>query len=164
MKDILVFSRNRCTSVEQIDEHTMKSICNLQDTTMDALVEVTIKLPDLEISAIHADVRRSLQKDCLQADTALKQVVGIRIGPGLRKIIKGIVDKRVNCGQLTFMLEECCQAVILSFTKEELKTRPGDDEEATAYYHDMVEKNIRLYNRCAAFAKGSSLVAGLETD
>ena len=39
-----------------------------------------------------------------------------------------------------------------------------DVEEARAYYHDMVEKNMRLYNRCAAFAKGSTLVEGLEPE
>jgi hypothetical protein len=54
--------------------------------------------------------------------------------------------------------------VILSFTKEQLKSRPDDIDESRAYYHDMVKKNIRLYNRCAAFAKGSSLVEGLEPE
>ena len=164
MKDILVFSRNRCTSVEQIGEHAIKSCCRLQDTTMDALVEVTVKLPDLEISGIRTEVGRSLKKECFGDQEALQRVVGVRIGPGLRKIIKGLVAGTMECGQLVFMIEECCQAVILSFTKKQLKMRPGNVEEATAYYHDMVEKNIQLYNRCAAFAKGSSLVAGLEPE
>jgi len=30
------------------------------------------------------------------------------------------------------------------------------------FYRDMVRKNIRLYNRCAAFAEGSPIVEGLE--
>ena len=164
MKEILVFSRNRCTNVEQVDDHTMKSGCTLQDTAMEARVEITVKLPDLEISAVHTDVRRSLQKECFKAGEALRNVVGIRIGPGLRKIIKGLTGEEVHCGQILFMLEECCQAVILTFTKEQLKSRPDDMDESRAYYHDMVKKNIRLYNRCAAFAKGSSLVEGLEPE
>ena len=164
MKDTLVFSRNRCTSVEQIDEHSIKSRCRLQDTTMDALVEITVKLPDLEIAWVRAEVGRSLRKECFEDLEALQRVVGVRIGPGLRKIIKGLVAGTIDCGQLVFMIEECCQAVILSFTKEQLKIRPSDLEEATAYNHDMVEKNIQLYNRCAAFAKGSTLVEGLEPE
>ncbi len=162
MKDAIVFSRNRCTSVEQIDEHAIKSSCRLQDSTMDAFVEVTVKLPDLEISGIRTEVGRSLRKECLEDPEALQRIVGVRIGPGLRKIIKGLVSGTIECRQLVFMIEECCQAVILSFTKEQLKMRPGNVEDATAYYHEMVEKNIHLYNRCAAFAKGSALVEGLE--
>ena len=164
MKDILVFSRNRCTSVEQIDDNTMKSVCRLQDSTMDAKAEITVKLPDLEISSVRAEVNRSLQKECRKPMEVLQKIVGVRIGPGLKKIIKGLLGENFECGQITFMIEECCQAVILSFTKEELKARPDDVDESRAYYHDMVKKNIRLFNRCAAFAKGSSLVEGLEPE
>lgn len=164
MKEILAFSRNRCTNVEQVDEHTMKSCCTLQDTTMDARVEISVQLPDLEISAVHTEVRRSPREECFKAGEAIRNVVGVRIGPGLRKIIKGLTREKVHCGQIHFMLEECCQAVILSFTKEQLKSRPDDMDESRAYYHDMVKKNIRLCNRCAAFAKGSSLVEGLEPE
>jgi hypothetical protein len=164
MKDSHIFSRNRCTSVEQIDENRIRSCCRLQDTNMDALTEVTVKLPDLEIIGVRTEVIRSLAKECHEDMGPLQGIVGVRIGPGLRKIIKGLVDGRIGCGQIVFMIEECCQAVILSFTKEQLKKRPDNIKEATAYYHGMVENNIQLYNRCAAFAKGSSLVAGLEPD
>jgi hypothetical protein len=62
------------------------------------------------------------------------------------------------------MVEECCHGVILSFTKDTLVAtpRPKDVEEAGAFYAEMVKKNIRLYNRCAAFAPGSRLVEGVE--
>ena len=49
MADILYFCRNRCISVEQIDEQSMRSSCRLQDTLTDALVEVIVKIPDLEV-------------------------------------------------------------------------------------------------------------------
>lgn len=162
MKEILEFSRNRCTSVNQVDEHTMKAVCRLQDTLMDAFVAITVRLPDLEITAVEAEIFRNLKKKDRDNLDPIKKIVGVRIGPGLLKIIKGLINGTGDCRQLTFMVEECCQTVILAFTKEQMLDVPSDIEEAKLYYHDMVEKNMNLYNRCAAFAKGSSLVEGLE--
>ena len=164
MANLLFFSRNRSTSVEQIDEHTMRSSCRLQDTLMDAFVEIVVRLPDLEITDVKCKVRRAYQDECLNASGSLKKAIGVRIGPGMLKIIKGLVGETTDCKQLAFMVEECCHGVILSFTKEVLLTspRPTDEAEKLEFYVNMVEKNPRLYNRCAAFAPGSSMVEGID--
>lgn len=60
------------------------------------------------------------------------------------------------------MVEECCHGVILAFTKDELLKSPRDKERVKEYYANMVKENARLFNRCAAFAPGSSLVEGIE--
>ena len=60
MADILCFSRNRCTSVQQIDEQSMRSSCRLQDTLTDALVEVIVKIPDLEVVDVSGEITRSV--------------------------------------------------------------------------------------------------------
>ncbi|MFP4085252.1 MAG: hypothetical protein ACLFUL_00530 [Desulfobacteraceae bacterium] len=164
MANILRFSRNRCTSVEQVDEDTLRSTCRLQDTLTDATVEIAVKLPDLEITHAAFDIRRTHEEGCRGPSDPLQNVVGVRIGPGVLKIIKGLVGKAVDCRQLGFMVEECCHGVILSFTKEEMVSspRPTEMEALKAYYASKVKENIRLYNRCAAFAAGSSLVEGIE--
>jgi len=160
--DILSFSRNRCTSVEQIDEHTLRSSCRLQDTLTDASVEILVRLPDLEITRATCEFRRTMQEECLNTGEAVKKVVGVRIGPGLLKIIKGLVGEATDCRQLAFMMEECCHGVILSFTKDTLSQAPKDMALTKEFYAEMVKQNIRMYNRCAAFAPGSSLVEGVE--
>ena len=126
-------------------------------------VEIMVKLPDLEIFDAGGEFRRSSQKECLKPPAeSLKKLVGVRIGPGLLKIVKGLIGETSECRQLAFMVEECCHGVILSFTKDELLKAPGDKERSKDYYADMVRENIRLYNRCAAFAPGSPLVEGVE--
>ena len=162
MSDMLCFSRNRCTSVERMNENTLRSICRLQDTLTEASVEIIVTLPDLEISDIKGNVRRSDQDACFDPPSFLKKVIGMRIGPGMLKIIRGLILEVTDCKQLGFMVEECCHGVILYFTKKELRKAPHDKEDARAYYANMVRENIRLYNRCAAFAPGSSLVEGIE--
>lgn len=164
MANLLCYSRNRSTSVEQVDGQTLRSVCRLQDTLTDARVEITVRLPDLEITDVFGEVRRTYREECRGASGALRKVIGTRIGSGMLKIIKGLVGEGTACGQLGFMVEECCHGVILSFTKDTLVAtpRPKDIDKAAGFYAEMVKKNIRLYNRCAAFAPGSRLVEGIE--
>ncbi|MBN1841927.1 MAG: DUF2889 domain-containing protein [Deltaproteobacteria bacterium] len=162
MPSLLGFSRNRCTCVEQLDGQTMRSWCRLQDTLTDAFVEIIVRLPDLEITGARGEVLRSHQEECLKPAGSLEKMVGVRIGPGMLEIIKGLMGKTEVCSQLTFMVEECCHSVILSLTKDVLSAAPTDKEGAKDFFRDMVKGNARLYNRCAAFAPGSPLVEGIE--
>ena len=162
MPSILNFSRNRSTRVEQIDDKTIRSSCLLQDTLTDAFVEITVRLPDLEIIGVKSKVDRSFQEEGLRPVRSLQKVVGVRIGPGVLKIIKGLIGEKTEYKQLAFMVEECCHGVILAFTKDVVAERPRDMENPEEFYGNMVRENIRLYNRCAAFAPGSSIVEGIE--
>jgi hypothetical protein len=131
---------------------------------MEIDVEILVKLQDLEIIDVKGEIHRTHEKACVGQSDALRKVIGVRVGPGMLKIIKGLVGEETTCGQLAFMIEECCHGVILTFTKETLVSspRPREKEEALAFYREMIKDNIRLYNRCAAFAPGSSMVEGIE--
>ncbi len=162
MPALINFSRNRCTSVKQIDDETILSTCRLQDTLTDAWVEITVRLPDLEIAEVAGKFLRTGSKDCLDLTAACKKMVGVRIGSGMLKIIKGLVSEATNCSQFGFMVEECCHGVILSFTKDQILQIPEGEEIEIEAYRQMVKDNIRLYNRCAAFAPGSAMVEGID--
>jgi hypothetical protein len=164
MADILCFSRNRSINVEQIDEQTMRSSCRLQDTLTDALVEVMVKIPDLEVIDVSGKIRRSAGKEEIQVLDALRKVIGIRVGPGMKKIIKGLIGESETEKQLGFMVEDCCEAVILTFTKDVLLQAPKDKQTEREYFENMVRANPRLYNSCAALAPGSPLVEGIKPE
>jgi len=162
MAEILCFSRNRNTSVEQVDETTMRASCRLQDTLTDARVEILVKMPDLEIIDIEGNVDRSPGKVDQRMVQSLQRVKGVRIGPGMKKIIKGILGESRIEKQLCFMVLECCDGVILIFSKEVLQKAPRERLEEIAFFEEMVRNNPRLYNSCAALAPGSPLVEGIE--
>jgi len=162
MPRVTCFSRNRCTSVEQMDDQIMRSTCRLQDTFTEALVEIMVKLPDLEITGISGEVKRAGHTSCLEPTGFLEKAIGVRIGPSMQKIFEGLLGGTRSCRQLLFMLEECCHGVILSFTKGTVQKFPEDEEQAIKFLADDVRKHIRLYNRCAAFAPGSRIVEGIE--
>ncbi len=162
MYHILRFSRIRNIIVEEIKEDILKSSCNLKDSQQEVEVSIIVQLPDLEIKDIEARLKkiegwRSVNK------AVFKEILGSRIGPGIFKIIKGGIH--LSDDQILYMIEECCRGIILSFTKKDLlaSPRPDDDEEAIKYYADMVKENVRLYNRCAAFAPGSRIVKNIKS-
>jgi len=162
MPHILFFSRNRSTSVEHRDDGSVAACCRLQDSLIDAFVEIKVKLPDLELTEVRAEVHRRDQRAPSDLMESLRKAIGIRIGPGLLKIMKGLVGDREDLRELLNMLDECCQGVILSFTKDALEKAPEDRAKAEEYYAELVKENVRLYDSCIAFVPGSPLVKGIE--
>ena len=162
MVDILCFSRNNATTVEQMDKDTLVSSCRLQDTLMDLLVVIRVKTPDLEITDIQAKISRSSEAEVPDIQTTLKKVIGVRVGPGIKKIVKGLIGKSATEKKLVFMIGECCNGIILSFTKQVLNTAPEDWEGEKNFFANMVKNSPRLYNSCAALSSESPLMEGIE--
>lgn len=162
MPHIYCFSRNRSTGVEHAEDGSVRAWCRLQDSLTDAVVSIRVKLPDLELTDVCGEVYRSEQGLSFDVSESLRKALGIRIGPGLVKIMKGLVGDREDLHELLNMLDECCQGVILSFTKDVLAQAPEDPERAEAYYAQMVRENVRLYESCIAFAPESPLVRGMK--
>jgi len=161
MTSILCFSRSRRTQVERVDDTTLKANCTMQDTLTDAFLEIQATLPDMEVTRVRSEVKRSPRPICLDQSNYLQKIIGMRIGAGMTEILKGTLEQGNVCAELVFMFEECCHGVILSLTRDVLAKAPSDEAGEHEFYSNMVRKNIRLYNRCAAFDAGSSLVAGL---
>jgi len=157
--NILHFSRIKSISVEELSDHLLKSDCYLRDSLKEIRCTIYVERPELNIIDVRCEIRSGNSKEIIPKEE-FEQLIGSRIGPGIFKIIKNIADNF----QIAFSLEECCRAVILSFTKEDLITspRPDDEEEAIKYYANMVKENVRLYGRCAAFSKGSRIIEEME--
>jgi hypothetical protein len=162
MANLLCYSRNRATNVEQIDDATLISVCRLQDSLTDAEVALHIRLPELEIIDAEGRIKRSRGSACAGVESALAKVVGVRIGAGMKKIIRGLVGEETDCMEVAVLVEECCHAVILAFTKEMLCQVPEALALEKDFFANMVKENIRLYNSCAAFAPGSPIVEGID--
>ena len=162
MTTTLCFSRNRCTSVEILDEQTLVSTCALQDSLTEATIRLRVQLPELEITHAEGAFSRSHGSACVDVAPALSKIAGVRIGAGMKKIIRGLIGEITDCQKLPLLVEEACHGVILAFTKDMLELVPKEAEQEKDFFTQMVQKNIRLYNSCAAFAPGSPLVEGID--
>jgi len=162
MTTTLCFSRNRCTNVEIVDAQTMTATCSLQDSLTEAFVRIKVQLPELEIVSAKGKFIRTHREECIEVAQALSKIAGVRIGAGMKKIIRGLTGEVTDCQELPLLVEEACHGVILAFTKDMLELVPKEAEQEKDFFTQMVKKNIRLYNSCAAFAPGSPLVEGID--
>lgn len=162
MAHLISFSRSRCTTVEKSSDGIMTCTCRVTDNILDARVQIQATLPDLEIMTADSRIDHSLIKGMPAAEERLQNLLGVRIGPGMLKIIEGLMGDDPACVELAYMAEECCHGAILSLTKEALKKAPFEPADSKDFFSKMVQKNTRMYNRCAAFSDGSSLLGGVD--
>jgi len=158
------FSRNRSTSVVSIDSDTLCSSQTLIDTFNKLSLDLFVIIPEMEIIDIKVHVDYCIDPVERKAVDELSRLKAFRIGPGIRKVAKGLVSKDVSDSQLIFMFEEACQGIILNMTREMATQLPDNQDIDIQIFQEMVRANPRLYNRCAAYSKGSSLVEGLDLE
>ena len=129
---------------------------------MEAWVQVLVKSPDLNIIEAKGEVRRFHEGDRLNLSEDLQKVIGTRVGPGIKKIIRGLLQDSSFVEPVSILLDECCNGVIMSFTKDILVAAPKDREGEKEFFASMVRANPRLLNSCAALSEDSPLMDALE--
>ena len=155
------FSRSRTTTVEQLEDGSLRNVCRLNDTFNEMSVEVVVKLPDMEITKVSGSIDRCYNPVEYAAQERLPQLAGVRVGPGMTKIFKGLAGEDVADSQLLFMVEEACHGVILSGTREMSVIAPTEDDLPPDIFRDMAKANTRLIGRCAAYEADSPMVQGV---
>lgn len=155
------FARSRTTSTEQVEPGLLKTVCRLNDAFTEMRVEVLIKLPDMEITDVKGVIDRCFNPSERRALEQIPKVAGVRVGPGMTKIFKGLVGDEAADSQLLFMVEEACHGVILSSTKDMVAMAPNEDDLPADLFREMAKANTRLIGRCAAYAPGSPMVEGV---
>ncbi len=164
MPDILLFSRNRFSGVEMLDDRQMRAFCILNDTFLQSTAEIIVQLPHLEIISINATISKAPgNKNEYKPDT-FSEITGMRIGPGMRRIISEFTSKLEYGDKLALMIDECCNSVILTFTKRELLKAPKGLKDEKIFFKKMVKDNPRLLNSCAALSEGSPLLRDIVDD
>ncbi len=159
----LRFMRNKLVQVEPLQEGGLSVSWRSEDDLLCAEIRMKVRLPDLEIEAVEGGILRSTHPECAEASNLLAKVVGVRVGPGLRKIVHGLVGGKDGCEELAEGVLECCNAVILNFTLPQIrKTERGTEEEKKERFREMLRFNPRLVRSCVAFADDSPLMQGLD--
>jgi hypothetical protein len=160
---ILSFMRNKVVEVEPLAGGDLAVQWRLTDSLLDAEVRIRVRLPDLEIAEAEASVSRHPHGECVRAPELMRKAVGVRVGPGLRKIVDGLLGGADGCPELAEGILESCNAVVLHFTVPPLRMNEGGtDEERRERLQAMVRFNPRLVRSCVAFADDSPLMEGLD--
>ncbi len=159
----LRFLRNKVVEVEPLSDGSLAVSWRLTDDVLKAEVELRVRPPDLEIVKAEAKLERLPLKQWSSAPELIEKVEGVRIGPGLRKIVAGLLGGPEGCSLLVHAVLEASNAVILHFTRPGIQA--GDeleDEAMLAATRAMLKSNPRLVRSCIAFQDDSPIVQGLD--
>ncbi len=159
----LSFLRNKVVEVEPLPDGNLFVSWRLADTLGEIELGTTFRLPDLEIVAAEARMRRSPHPECRHTCALVQKIVGVRVGPGVRKIVHGLLGGGSGCKELSQGVLESCNAVILHFTVPQIQeNEKGSEEERKKKFQAMLRFNPRLVRSCVAFADDSPLMEGLK--
>ena len=156
------FLRNKVVEVAPQSDGSLAVSWRLTDDLLKAQVNLIVQPPDLEITAAAAALDRLVPRAWSAAPELIKKIEGVRIGAGLRKIVKGLLDGPQGCPILAQAVLESSNAVILHFTRPGLQAGEQlDDEEKLDFLREMIRNNPRLVRSCVAFQDDSPIMQGL---
>jgi hypothetical protein len=134
----------------------------LVDDLTDVELDIGFQPPDLAITEAHARFHRYTHPGYAAIADALPKVEGVRIGPGLRKIVTGLLPSVPGADELVEGVLESCNAVILHFTLPHIRAGEGlSPEELREANRTMIEMNPRMLGSCVAWQPGSPLLEAL---
>jgi hypothetical protein len=160
---ILRFLRNKAVEVEPQADGSIAVSWRLTDDLLTADVNLKVQLPDLEIVEAEAALGRLVPNAWSSAPELIKKIEGVRVGAGLRKIVKGLLDGPQGCPVLAQAVLESANAVILHFTRPGLQVGENlNDEEKLEFLREMIKNNPRLVRSCVAFQDESPIMQDLQ--
>jgi len=157
------FLRNKVVEVEPLSDGSLAVSWRLTDELLKAEVDLRVQPPDLEIVEAKVELTRFPLKEWASAPELIKKVEGVRVGPGLRKIVAGLLGGPQGCPLLVHAVLEASNAVILHFTRPGLQAAEGiEDQALIAATREMLRANPRLVRSCIAFQDDSPIMQGLD--
>lgn len=162
---LLTYTRNKHAGAIDLPEGGILARAGVEETFFAARVELKISIPDLEITSIAGDIERCISDSCRHTVSLIQQAAGLRVGPGIIKLVNNYVGNSRGCPRLADLILECCEQVILRFTVDPLGAiLTLEGQEKVEAFKEFLRQNPRLVNSCIAFAPGSPLREGVELD
>lgn len=157
------FLRNKVVEVEPLPDGDLGVSWRLTDDLLKAEIELRVRPPDLEIVEAKAKLERLPLKAWSSAPELIKKVEGVRVGPGLRKIVAGLLGGPEGCPVLVHAVLEASNAVILHFTRPGIQAGERlEGEILIAATREMLKFNPRLIRSCIAFQDDSPIMQGID--
>jgi hypothetical protein len=159
------FLRNKVVEVSPQADGSIAVSWRQTDDLLIVEVNMAVQLPDLEIIEASATLDRLVPRAWKNAGELIKKVEGVRVGAGLRKIVRGLLGGPRGCSPLVYAVLESANAVILHFTRPVLQTSEKlEGDEMLASLKEMVKNNPRLVRSCVAFQDESPIMRDVNSD
>ncbi|MGO9572290.1 MAG: hypothetical protein ACLP5H_32645 [Desulfomonilaceae bacterium] len=165
---ILDFQMNHLTTVEMLEPALWRVAARSDDNLFSGEALLDVKLPALDIRHARLNVKRDLLGLTPDLSLVEAKLVGVRVGPGMTKIVRGVVGGREGSERMAELVLEAMEMLVNALTVPELRKAlnmggsPFANEETPCKVplNDVVigeetvrlmAANPRLKDSCAAF-------------
>jgi hypothetical protein len=165
---ILDFQSNHLTTVERVEPTLWRIAARADDNLFSGEVLLDVKLPALDILHASLNVKRDILGLPRDFSVPEEKLVGVRVGPGMTKIVRGLVGGEEGSERMAELLLEAMEMLVNALTAPELRKgmkiggRPfeGNETASQVPLNDVVigeettrlmAANPRLKDSCAAF-------------
>lgn len=165
---ILDFQSHNLTTVEEVEPGLWRIILRADDNLFSCSVVLDVKTPALDIRKARLDVSRDLLGLIPDLSDAESRLVGVRVGPGMTRIVREVVGGPAGSERIGELVIEAMEMLVNAVTVPELrKATENGGVEPHDHGHpfvrdlndrviglEMIRKlgsNPRLKDSCAAF-------------
>jgi len=149
---VLFYSKHKYVNIIEQGEKNLKICAVLEDFFFDGEVEIEVKVPQMEILSAKGTINRSFFEGCQGTLSKLDKLVGLRIGPGIIKIVYSVLGITKGCDYLASLAVECCEGAILGLTVGPLYNAvPQIKKIKDVSTKKLIKMMPNLKNTCIAF-------------
>jgi len=118
---ILDFQTNNLTTVEMKDQGLWRVITRADDNLFAAEIALEVAVPALDIRDATIEVKRDYLGLVPDLSARRERLIGVRVGPGMTKIIRGIMGGEGGSDRVVEMVLEAMEMLINALTVPELR-------------------------------------------
>lgn len=165
---ILDFQMNALTTVEMPARGLWRIAARTDDNLFSADLSLDVRTPALNIESASLDVRRDVLGIMPDLSGPMAKLVGVRVGPGMTKIVRGILGGENGSARIAELTLEAMEMLINAMTVPELRKNTLAGGETISFegegprinLNDVVigddtnrkmAENPRLKDSCVAF-------------
>lgn len=165
---ILDFQTNQLTTVEELSRGLWRVIARTDEDLFSAALTLDIRTPALDIQAVRFDVSRDELAILPDLSSAMEKLVGVRVGPGMTKIVRAVVRDEGGSERVAEMVLDAMEMLINALTVPQLRKATGVAGQPVMLDGDgpkvrlnnvllgdeqikLMAENPRLKNSCVAF-------------
>lgn len=118
---ILDFQTNHLTTVEMIEPTLWRIVARSDDNLFSGEVLLDVKLPALDIRRARLNVKHDLLGLTPDLSLAEEKLIGVRVGPGMTKIVRGVVGGQEGSERMAELVLEAMEMLVNALTVPELR-------------------------------------------
>lgn len=108
-------------AVEVLDKGLWRSVLRTDDNLFSGEVSLDVKAPALEIRLARLNVIKDVIGAAPNLAGAAEKLVGVRVGPGMTQIVRGLVAKEAGSPRFAEMVLDAMEMLINALTVAELR-------------------------------------------